>query len=156
MCVTESQCNSWCSMQNKSTPPNSKRPLINQAVTSGTFEANNKSISHPPVVSRLALAESVVSLHTPTNITLPQTMLSSTSSIVQLAKAPFKRAQRGLFGGTCSLLFHRFRQSATITFQFRRHIQEQTSIAVAIVRARIGNERRTTDLEKASPTNSFF
>ncbi|OAQ23474.1 hypothetical protein K457DRAFT_59455, partial [Linnemannia elongata AG-77] len=26
-------------------------------------------------------------------------MLSSTSSIVQLAKAPFKRAQRGLFGG---------------------------------------------------------
>ncbi|KAG0073818.1 hypothetical protein BGZ90_011269 [Linnemannia elongata] len=28
-----------------------------------------------------------------------QTMLSSTSSIVQLAKAPFKRAQRGLFGG---------------------------------------------------------
>ncbi|KAG0268520.1 Transcription factor, partial [Linnemannia exigua] len=30
----------------------------------------------------------------------PDTMLSSTSSIVQLAKAPFKRAQRGLFGGT--------------------------------------------------------
>ncbi|KAF9127804.1 hypothetical protein BGW39_005623 [Mortierella sp. 14UC] len=28
-----------------------------------------------------------------------QTMLSSTSSIIQLAKAPFKRAQRGLFGG---------------------------------------------------------
>ncbi|KAK3846139.1 MAG: hypothetical protein J3R72DRAFT_434243 [Linnemannia gamsii] len=26
-------------------------------------------------------------------------MLSSTSSIIQLAKAPFKRAQRGLFGG---------------------------------------------------------
>ncbi|KAF8932941.1 hypothetical protein EDD21DRAFT_383146 [Dissophora ornata] len=26
-------------------------------------------------------------------------MLSSTSSIVQLARAPFKRAQRGLFGG---------------------------------------------------------
>lgn len=32
-------------------------------------------------------------------------MLSSTSSIVQLAKAPFKRAQRGLFGGTCSILY---------------------------------------------------
>ncbi|KAF9908719.1 hypothetical protein EC991_009529 [Linnemannia zychae] len=31
--------------------------------------------------------------------TYNQVMLSSTSSIVQLAKAPFKRAQRGLFGG---------------------------------------------------------